>query len=205
MSMAGRSEMSRSRSLARGVRGLCLAVVAAGGHVAALQAQEMEIPVATHLPLFLKVLSFDRRHEPRAGRDEPFVLGIVYQSRNRVSLTAKNEVMRVVASMNASSTQLRALEIDLDAESLDSAIVRTRADVIYVAPLRALDIADVARATRAASVTTLTGVPEYVPLGLAVSVRLQGERPKLLVNLPASRLEGADFSAELLKLAQVVQ
>lgn len=166
-------------------------------------AQEMEIPVSIQVPLFLKVLSFDRRHESRA--DEALVLGVVFQSRNRASLTTKNEVLHAVTSVNGSASLVRALAIDIDEEPLDSAIARTGATVIYVAPLRALDIAEVARVTRAAGVTTFTGVPDYVKLGLSVSVRLQGERPKLLVNLPASRLEGADFSAELLKLALVVQ
>lgn len=171
------------------------------GRAATVDAQEMEIPVSIQVPLFLKVLSFDRRHVPHAGR--PLVVAVVFQGRNRASLNAKNEVIRIVSSGDARDL-VEARAIDIDAEPLDRALARVAADVVYIAPLRALDIADVARVTRAAGVTTFTGVPEYVRLGLAVSVRLQGDRPKLLVNLPASRLEGADFSAELLKLAQVV-
>jgi hypothetical protein len=67
-----------------------------------------------------------------------------------------------------------------------------------------MDIAIVADAARAARVTTFTGTPRYLSEGLAVSVRYQGERPKLLINVDAARLEGAEFSAELLQLAQVM-
>lgn len=188
-------------------RQLCLlraafCLLIGSGRALTLGAQEMEIPVSIQVPLFLKVVSFDRRHVPQP--DRPLVLAVVFQGRNRASLTARNDVMRIVSSGNAGMAVV-AREIDLDAERLDSALARVGAEVVYIAPLRAFDIADVARVTRAAGVTTFTGVPDYVQLGLAVSVRLQGDRPKLLVNLPASRLEGADFSAELLKLAQVVQ
>ena len=62
---------------------------------------------------------------------------------------------------------------------------------------------DLAITARNANVTTLTGVPQYVALGLAVSVRLQGERPNFVINAEAAKAEGADFSAELLKLAQI--
>jgi hypothetical protein len=54
-------------------------------------------------------------------------------------------------------------------------------------------------------VVTLAGVPAYVAAGLALGVALRGERPHILINLAASRLEGADLAAELLKLATIVE
>ena len=56
------------------------------------------------------------------------------------------------------------------------------AAVVYLAPLRAIDIATVATSITRASVITMTGVPEY-----------------------AARAAGADFSAQLLKLAELVE
>jgi hypothetical protein len=168
-------------------------------------AQEMEVPVAIQIPLFLKVLAFDRQLHARAGAE--VVLGVVFQSGNRASVNARDEVMRAISSVRDSVDGLpvRAVAIDLDKEPLAGALTRNRVTVMYVAPLRAIDIAAVAAEARTAHVTTMTGVPDYVGRGLAVSVRLQGDRPKLLVNLNASRLEGADLSAELLKLAVVIQ
>lgn len=165
----------------------------------------MEVPVAIQIPLFLKVLAFDRQLHARAGAE--VVLGVVFQSGNRASVNARDEVMRAVSSVRDSVDGLpvRAVVIDLDKEPLAGALTRNRVTVMYVAPLRAIDIAAVAAAARTAHVTTMTGVPDYVGRGLAVSVRLQRDRPKLLVNLNASRLEGADLSAELLKLAVVIQ
>lgn len=181
---------------------LCVSFVACATVAAA---QEMPVPVAIQIPLFLKVLSFDRQLHARAGAE--IVLGVVYQRGNRASVNAKDEVMLALNAVRDSVDGLpvRATAIDLDKEALAGALTKYRVTVMYVAPLRAIDIATVAAAARAAHVTTMTGVPDYIGRGLAVSVRLRGDRPKLLVNLAAARLEGADLSAELLKLAVVIQ
>jgi hypothetical protein len=51
----------------------------------------------------------------------------------------------------------------------------------------------------------MSGVPRHVASGLALGVGLRGGRPRILVHVEASRLEGADLSAELLKLAEIVK
>jgi hypothetical protein len=54
-------------------------------------------------------------------------------------------------------------------------------------------------------VVTLASVPAYVGAGLAIGVALRDGRPHILINLAASRLEGADLASELLKLATIVE
>jgi hypothetical protein len=172
-----------------------------------LQAQDapaMEVPVAIQVPLFLKVLTFDRRLDARAGQE--LVVAIVYQKGNRASTLARDDALRALgAAPKIGGIAIRTYSVDLDHESLPAALGERAARVIYVTPLRGVNIVDIAEAARAARATTITGMPEYIDLGLAVGVRLQGDRPKLLLNLTASRLEGADFSSELLRLAQVTR
>lgn len=167
-------------------------------------AQAGDVPIGLQIPLFLKVVSFDRQLATRMGSE--LVVGVAYQGGNRESVRAKEDAVRALRdARDVPGTQRVRIEaIDLDRETLAIELVRRRIVVLYVAPLRALNIADVATAARAARVTTITGTPGYLSDGLAVSVRYQGERPKLLINVDAARLEGAEFSAELLKLAQVI-
>ena len=40
---------------------------------------------------------------------------------------------------------------------------------------------------------------------VAVGITLQQSRPSLIINLPAARAEGSDFSSQLLKLAKVIR
>jgi len=178
------------------VLGICLARPAAS--------QSGDVPVSLQIPLFLKVVSFDRQLASRM--DAVLVVGIAYQRGNRESVRAKEDAERALrdAQSAARVPRLRIVPIDLDKESLAGELSKHGIAVLYVAPLRAMDIALVADAARAARVTTFTGTPRYLSDGLAVSVRYQGGRPKLLINVDASRSEGADFSAELLNLAQVL-
>jgi len=167
---------------------------------AVAEAQDMDVPVQIQVALFLKVLTFDRN---LAGSPASEILvGVVFQSGYRSSVNAKNIAMTALQDTR-NKRKIRAIAIDLDRETLTTALPRHRPSVLYVAPLRAIEIGDLATAARNANVTTLTGVPQYVALGLAISVRLQGEKPKLVINPEAARAEGADFSAELLKLAQI--
>ena len=59
-----------------------------------VRAQEMEIPVAVQLPLFLKVMSFDRQLGFRGGGT--LVLAIAYQSGYRASADAKDPGISIV-------------------------------------------------------------------------------------------------------------
>jgi hypothetical protein len=163
----------------------------------------MEVPVALQLPLFLKVLSFDRNLSARAG--DTLVVGVAYQSGYRASGVVKDAIVRAGAGLRPAAGDLpfRIVAIDLDRESLATALSRLGVAILYVAPVRGVDMKAVAATTRAARVTTLTGVSHYVEQGLSVGLRLRGDRPQILVNLDASRLEGAEFGAEFLKLVQV--
>ena len=95
------------------------------------------------------------------------------------------------------------MTIDLDRESLADCLKMHGAALLYITPLRAVDVGAVATTASNAGVTTVTGVPQYIAQGVAVGVRLQRDRPRILINLQGARLQGADFAAELLKLADV--
>lgn len=188
------------RRLGRGLALLATLAFAASPSLA----QEMEIPVAVQLPLFLKILSFDHQLVARAAGAP--VIAIAFQSGYRPSEQTRDELLRLAGDTRPSiaGVRIRFVSIDLDRESLAEQLVRDRVTILYLAPVRGMNVREIAAATRAARVTTVTGVSRYVELGLAVGARLRGDRPQILVNLIASRLEGAELGAELLKLAQIL-
>ena len=51
----------------------------------------------------------------------------------------------------------------------------------------------------------MTGVARYLDDGIGLGVGLRGGRLRILVNLDACRFEGADLSAEVLKLAELIR
>jgi hypothetical protein len=174
-----------------------------------LAAQDLPVPVAVQIPILVKVLNFDRRLPERAGGK--LVIGVLFQSRYRTSANVAEEVCRGMKNLPASTLGvLEAMErscvpVDLDeTRDLSAALKVHRVRVLYVSPLRAYPVETIFAATRMERITTLTGVPRYVEDGLAIGLDMKRERPEIVVNLAASRAEGADLTAQLLKLARVV-
>lgn len=169
-----------------------------------LAAQEMEVPMQVQVPILLKVISFDRHLRIRAPRD--VVIGVVMQGGNRASLVASEEAVRILSApgTNVDGIPVRVISFDLDRQSVGDVLNNATLTHLYVTPLRAVNIRHLAEHARAANVTTMTGVAEHLDRGLSIGVGLRAGRPKILVNVSASRAEGADLSAELLKLAELV-
>jgi hypothetical protein len=171
-----------------------------------IAAQEVAVPVAIQIPILVKILNFDRKLSERAGGG--LVIGVLFQSRYRTSARVAEEVCQTLLVLPAGAfgaLESSCVAIDLDATpSLDSALKQQRVQVLYVSPLRAFPLENVVAVSRAGRILTLTGVPRYVETGLAIGVGMKGDRPEIVINLAASRAEGADLTAHLLKLARVV-
>ncbi|MDH3455509.1 MAG: YfiR family protein [Gemmatimonadota bacterium] len=183
-----------------------LAVAAVTLWPSAGMAQEMAVPVELQLTVLSRVLSYDRRLTSRAERT--LVMGVIYQPQVRLSVRTKDEVMAwALRNADAISKQfdLQCVPIALtDTTDLRMAIKRNRVDVLYVAPLRAVNVEHITGVTRQEEVLTITGVVSYVHSGIALGVGQVASRTRVLVNLPASKDEGSDFTAQLLAVSQVI-
>ncbi len=166
--------------------------------------QPMPLPVKDQMPLFLKILSYDK-NLPERG--DEIVIGVVYQERYRNSLLAKDElvaVMKPYRTVSGRPVRLVPLAID-EKTSLADVLDDPRINVFYVSPLRAVDMEQITTVSRDHEIVTLTGVPSYLEAGLSVSLDVKGGKPQILINLPASEAEGADFHSQLLKVARVIR
>jgi hypothetical protein len=169
-------------------------------------AQEMAVPVKLQLALFFKILTFDRNLKERVGNE--IVVGIFYQNKSEVSLQVKEELLKVVKESSVKKIEdipIRFVPIDIEETDPAEAISRNDVDILYMTPLDAVEIETITTMSRAKKITTLTGVPDYVESGIAVGIGTKGEKPLIIINLPAAKAEGADFSSQLLKLAKVIE
>src|SRR3954452_9173750 len=190
----------RFRLITLPLGGLALALLGLGlGAITSPSlAQDVPVPAAVQVPLLLKILTFDRH---LAAAAEPLVVGVVFQRRNRASAAIGDEVRVLLA---ASARPIRVIVIDLDeTHDLRGTLLRESVRVVYIAPLQAVSVSTLTEATRGERVVSMTGVPRYVEQGLAIGIDMSDSRPRIVINLAASRAEGADFSAELLKLARL--
>ena len=171
-------------------------------------AQEMAAPAGIQVPLLFKILTFDRRMGARPP-DHAIVIAVVFQSGYRASLVAKHQVVDALEAMEHSTISghpVRWVAVELkDKEQLRLALVHERADVVYVTPLRGVDLDHIVMTARGAGMTTFTGVPLYVAQGLALGIGIVRERPEIIINLSATRAEGSDFNSQLLRVSRVIE
>jgi len=170
-----------------------------------IQAQEIAVPIEVQYPLFLKILTFDRNFKNRVG--DEIKLGIVFQSKFRGSNSIKDrfvQVMNEYLIKSVEGIQINQILIDINKVNLEGFIARNEVDILYITPVRAFGINQITRVSRKENVLTITGIPDYVESGIAVGIGMKGNKPRIIINLPASKNEGCDFSSQLLKLAKVI-
>ena len=168
----------------------------------------MDAPAEVQIPLLYKILSFDRNLGTRAPGND-IVIAVVFQTGYRGSVVAKDQIMDALKHMGDSTISGHpvawvTVELD-DVESLKLSLIHHRVDVIYVTPLRGVELDPIKMTARAAGITTFTGVPRYVERGLALGVGIARERPQIIVNLGAARAEGSDFTSQLLRVCKVIE
>jgi len=183
------------------IRALILIVVAAPWAMAAAEESIsvfMPVPADVQAALFKNIWKLDRNFDCTKG----VRLAIVYQENYFDSATAKDEFAASISRLGPHTT-LILIEAGTQ-QSLSNALHDTELDMVYVAPLRAIDVSEIGRIGRFRRFRTITGVPEYVDQGLAVGIGIRRDRPLIIVNLEQSRAEGASFSSQLHALARIV-
>lgn len=170
-------------------------------------AQEMSAPVSAQVSLFTKILSFERITRSKVSNE--LVVLVLYQKNFRNSLNAKNAVEKQLDGKSLSEfsgASAKVLTFALDSDSdLRQFLSRNKVNFIYVAPLRAYDIDNIISISRSKKILTGSGVAEYVNNGLSIGIGVRSEKPEIIINLTAAKLEGAELSSQLLKMARIIK
>ncbi len=184
--------------------GLGLLLVCPG---AAMAAEPMPLRADLQVPLILKILTYDRHFETKAGREVG--IGVVYTPGDPDSLTSANQIFETLfrfADKTVKRLPIRRYLLEYSSpEKLERSINERGISVLYVTPGNARNLESILKVSQAGQVTTTTGVPDYVRRGVAVGIGLSDDRPQVLINLPSARAEGSEFDASLLRIATVVR
>jgi hypothetical protein len=171
------------------------------------QEAEVLVPVDLQVRIFLNALTFDRNLEERTRGE--LVFAVLVQRRFLPSSQLGDEVLGALRELPddvVAGHRLRIEGLELTgSEEFRELLETLNPTVLYVSPLRALSVDEIAEATRALKIRTVTGVPDYVARGLSIGLRLRDDRPEILINREAAIAEGADLTSQLLKLARVLR
>lgn len=181
-----------------------LSVFLVSGALLLGSATRAEAQAARDAALVLRVLSYDRNLSSRAPEQREILA--VFAPGNTASERACRDLASALSALGSRVTvadrRIRArAHAYRDPESLAQAM-RSAVAVFVCGGLEG-SVGAIARETRAQSVLTLTSNEAQVRSGLAVGILQGRSQTRLVVNLPASRAEGARLDAALLRLAEV--
>lgn len=171
-------------------------------------AQDMPVPAHIQVPIILKILSFDRNFTQKMASG--LRIAIVYTPQDPVSHQAQRDVARALDQYAAVTIKKRPITYTSlayrTAQRLDEIAADDNINVFYITPGNTAHLQALLRVSQTHQITTVTGVPDYVKQGVAVGVGVKKNRkPRLLINLPASKSEGSAFDANVLRLATVLK
>ena len=169
-------------------------------------AQSIAAPVEMHLPLLTKVIEYDRTFREKIHK--VVKLGVIYQKSWRPSAAVFDDVLSVASrtAFTVCGVPVQVVPIDVSgADDVQELLGKYSIDLLYLAPVRGVSLEEIKSASAEQHFRTITGVPQYVEDGIAIGIDLRNDRPLIVINLTAARACGADLSAQVLRLARVVE
>jgi hypothetical protein len=193
----------RASRFARILAALCCLLVVLIGHRG--RAEEATLPIAIQVELLVKVASYDRNFQARAGE------------RARIFIFTKpgnGDSARVAAQVEAGlarAPQIGGLPHDEivtayhGAKEVADLCRKERAAIVFFGPGFRDEVAAIREALDGVDVLSVSAIPEYVEAGIVLGFDLAAGRPELLVNLPQARRQKVALRADVLKLMKVFQ
>ncbi len=154
----------------------------------------------------LRILAFDRKVIARAG--DEVRIAVIYRSGAEASEKLQRAVVEALVAagkrQSVAKLPVKVLAIAYS-PSLEADLRREKVAAAYVsAGLE--DVTDaIAKATRAASALSFSALEASVRGGLSVALVRREAKVGIVINLKASRSEGADLDAGLLTVAEVLR
>jgi hypothetical protein len=155
--------------------------------------------------IFMKVLSYNRNLSQQVG--DTLKLGIVFQEKYRASTISHREFL--LAAKQSSFNKINGIPIScisMPFGDYDQLVKDTEAngiDVLYISPLRVVNVKDILKLSRENDLITITAETEYCDAGVSTGLELIDERVRIVINLEGAKEEGTDYSSQLLKLALI--
>ena len=157
--------------------------------------------------LMVRILAYDRNFKARAdGKAAPIL--ILYQDGNALSEATQVDLSNVFEELTPS---VRVGGLPLQVASLaytkplamEARVLALHPVVLFICPGLADAIPQISAICRKRSVLSMATTTSYVKGGLSVGLSPGDDRIRIAINLPASKAEGTDLDAALLRIAEV--
>lgn len=198
---------TKTRAFTRRAGTFCLSVLLLVKGPAGLPQTGKAVSADIQVPLLLKALTYDRTLGEKARGD--ILVGILYKPDDAESeAVARSVAKHIAATSMQTGTDLPVYYRMIpyrDELDLGNIIREEWVDVLYLSPALDEFLQNVLPITAEAKVLSVTGVPEYVGLGVSMGVEEQGGRAGMIVNLASAESEGSRFAGQFLSLCRVIR
>jgi hypothetical protein len=167
----------------------------------------VSVPESRQIPIFLRILAYDRNLNQRVG--ERLNIGIIYSDRTNPELG--DNLTNVIEALGQNqSTEIKGLPVTFTVlrfstpEAFTQRLTEAGVNIVYLTSGLRENLSDIVAVTRQLKVLSLAAEIVYLKSGVALGLHPIEGRLRIFINLKASREEGARFSANILKLCEIV-
>jgi len=168
----------------------------------------LSIPVRTQIPIFLKILEWDKNIISKEQGNKDFLIGILYQPKNPISSSIFTEIWQFESQkfiLKQNNRRIKFLPLEMNStDNLENLLKKNLINAVIITPLRAVEISEIVKITQSNKILSFGLLSHYTSMGVALSLDIKADRPQILINLSSAKKEGADFSSNLLKLAKII-
>jgi hypothetical protein len=166
-----------------------------------------EVPPEQQVLILSRALVYDDNFKDRVGSEVRIaVLTKPGHTASEASGAAMVKAWKGVGNLKLAGLPLKvSAMVWKDAATFGPGLAGDAVDVLYVCPGLEANLAEIVELTRKRHVITVGSREDYIRKGVSLGVILVNARPTIMVNLPASKTEGAAFSSDLLRLATVIK
>jgi hypothetical protein len=166
------------------------------------------VPGKNQALLLLRILAYDH-NLPNRTDNKKVTIVVLYKSGSSDSDDTANEVTNAIRDIGKSTTiansSIQVVRLAYSDKTFDGDVARTHAAALYVSPGLGDALGTITSTTQSRKLLSFSGSQDYVSSGVSVGFSLDDGKPTILVNIPASRNEGADLDVALLRMAKIVK
>jgi hypothetical protein len=169
------------------------------------RAEEAILPIAIQVELLVKVASYDRNFQQRAGQRAQIFIFTKPGNGDSARLAAQVEAGLARAPEIGGLPHDETVTQYVGAAELAQLCRTQRAAIVFFGPGFRQDIPAIREALDGVDVLSVSAIPEYVEAGIVLGFDVASGRPELLVNLPQAKRQKVALRADVLRLMKVFQ
>lgn len=171
-----------------------------------LFAQRIKVPIDVQLKVIPKIISLNKKFTFQ-DNNKSLNMAVLYSSEQRSSKQVKEDLEKYLeeTKMVVRGKVMNITTIDISStNNIEEFFINNKINVLYICPLRGVDISKLVSICKDENVLSITGVVDYIENDVAVILDIDDSKLKILINQESAKSAGVDFSSRLLRIAKII-